>query len=497
MKLYDQFGAQVKRGDRLVLEEVVVQGVRDRFPTYPSAGLTPERLAQILREADEGHVGRQAELFEEFEEKSPRLQSDLQIRKLAVAGLSWEVQPASPSAEDRKIAAAAREMLDYVEDFEGALFDGLDAIAKGFAVQEIFWEVAARQVWVKRLKWVHQKRFTFYSEGAVLEFPRLLTDAQPVLGESLPPFKFVYHRHRARSGAAPRGGLARPIAYLYLFSNYALKDWVIFNELYSVPMRLGKYKAGATAAEIDILKQAVFGLATDAAAVLSDSMVIELLETKNRAGDVPSFKEFLQWSDRTISKVVLGHTGLAEPTPGRLGSEKVARQLRQDLLQHDARSLQNTLRSQLLWPWVVYQFGPEKACPKFCLNYKAEEDLEQLAKVYASLVKQIGFDEIALDHIYDRFGIPRPRPGERTLLDLRREKADELANQTAPQLQTQTEAALKPFFELIQNGASYAEVMSRLAVLSPNLDPAQIETFLRGLEDLDQTTAFRSPKKGG
>lgn len=115
-----------------------------------------------------------------------------------------------------------------------------------------------------------------------------MTDAQPVLGEELPPFKFVFHRHRARSGAAARGGLSRPLAYIYLFSQLSLKDWVIFNDLYSVPMRVGKYKAGATPDDIAKLKQAVFNLGTDAAAVLSDSTMVELLETKNRAGDVPT-----------------------------------------------------------------------------------------------------------------------------------------------------------------------------------------------------------------
>jgi len=269
-------------------------------------------------------------------------------------------------------------MLEYVEDLEGALFDSLDAIAKGFAVQEVFWDIIGRQVWVKRLKWVHQKRFTFYSMNSLLEFPRLLTDAQPVLGEELPPFKFVFHRHRARSGAAARGGLSRPLAYIYLFSQFSLKDWVIFNDLYSVPMRVGKYKSGATPDDIAKLKQAVSNLGTDAAAVLSDSTMVELLETKNRAGDVPTFKEFIDWSGRMTSRVILGHTGSSEATPGKLGGEHMARQIRQDLLEHDARALQNTLKFQLIWPWVVYQFGKEKACPNLIFHCEAEGNLESL-----------------------------------------------------------------------------------------------------------------------
>jgi len=421
MDLRDQFGQKVESLKPVLGEVAAAQTVRDRYSTYPSSGITPQRLAAILKAADDGDVSQQAELFEEFEEKWPALQADLQTRKLAVAGLSWEVQPASASAEDQKIAAAAKEMLEYVEDFEGALLDGLDAIAKGFAVQEIFWEIIGRQVWVKRLKWVHQKRFTFYSQEKLLEFPRLLTGAQPILGEALDPFKFVYHRHRARSGAANRGGLARPLAYIYLFTQFSLKDWVIFNDLYSVPMRVGKYSAGATSSDIDKLKEAVFSLETDAAAVISDKTVIELLETKNRAGDIPTFKAFIDWGARMTSKVVLGHSGASEPTPGKLGGEKMARQIRQDLLEHDARSLQNTLKFQLIWPWVVFMFGEAKACPNLIFHCEAEADLLSLAQTYGDIVQRLGFRRISIRHIYKRFGIPQPREGEETLADLARQ----------------------------------------------------------------------------
>ena len=51
--------------------EVAVAQVTDNYSSYPSNGLTPQRLAEIFREADGGDVMRQAELFEEMEEKDP------------------------------------------------------------------------------------------------------------------------------------------------------------------------------------------------------------------------------------------------------------------------------------------------------------------------------------------------------------------------------------------------------------------------------------------
>ena len=61
--------------------EVAVSQVTDKYSEYPSDGLTPVRLAEIFKEADAGDVLRQAELFEEMEEKDPHLFSQLQTRK--------------------------------------------------------------------------------------------------------------------------------------------------------------------------------------------------------------------------------------------------------------------------------------------------------------------------------------------------------------------------------------------------------------------------------
>ncbi len=414
MTLIDRFGREI-RTNKPITDEIAVAGIRDRYSTYPSHGLTPERLATILKEADAGDVYRQAELFEEMEEKDGHLASVLQTRKLAISGLSWEILPASDSAEDKKIAIAAKEVIEYIENWEDGLLDILDAIGKGFSVNEIMWEISEGHAWIKTLEWVHQKKFTFSSQnGLVLKTPRLLTDESPIWGEELLPNKFVFFRHHARSGAAPRGGLCRPCAYMYLFKNYDIKHWLIFNELFSVPMRVGKYKAGASKDEIEKLKQAVYNLGVDAAAVISDSTVIELIESKLR-GDVSSFSKFIEFCDKTESKIVLGHTGSSESTPGRLGGEDEAKDVRQDLKEADAKALEKAIKFQIISPWVLYNYGPTAGVPKFNLRYETPEDMEKTAKVYGILVKDAGFKGIGANHIHEKFGIPKPTAGEDVL----------------------------------------------------------------------------------
>ena len=413
--LVDRFGRELK-SHKPIIEEVAVQTIRERYSSYPSHGLTPQRLTSIFREADQGDVTRQAELFEEMEEKDLHLGGVLQTRKLAVTGLEWEILPATENdAEATKIATAAREMMDYIENLDEALLDMVDAIGKGFSVLEIMWEIAEGMVWAKELEWVHQKRFTFNTPKALLEYPRLLTDDEPVWGEELPPGKFVVHKYRARSGTVSRAGLLRPCTWAYLFKNFDIKHWLVYNELFSVPMRVGKYKPGTPPNEIEVLKRAVFNLGVDAAAVVSETTMIELVESA-RKGDVASFRDFADYWDKAESKAVLGHTGSTEGTPGKLGGEDSAKEVRQDLLESDAKALMKTVRFQILKPWVEYNFGPDKGVPQFILHFEGEEDLKTVAETYGILVEKINFeDEIAVDHIHERFGIPKPKAGEKTV----------------------------------------------------------------------------------
>jgi phage gp29-like protein len=409
MKILDAYGKAVNKRSP-VLDEVGVAGVRNMYSSYPSQGLTPERLAAIFREADQGDVMRQAELFEEMEEKDAHLGSVLQTRKLAVAGLEWEVVAASRSGEDLRAAAFVKEALEWVGNWDDALIDMLDAIGKGFSVLEVMWEIAEGQAWVDRLIWRHPKRFTFYSKERILDLPRLLTDAEPVYGEELVPNKFVVHRCRGRSGAAPRAGLLRPCAYMYLFKNYTLKDWVIFNERYAQPMRVGKYGPGASEEERRVLRNAVFNLGVDAAAVISDSTVIELLESAEKGGSPDVYGRLIDFCDRSMSKAVLGQTLTTEQTQGTYATASVHQMVMHDSLEADAKALARTITMQVVRPLVEFNFGTDRSLPSFKFLYEAREDLKALAETYRT-VAELGV-KIPRRLLHERFGVPMPEKGD-------------------------------------------------------------------------------------
>ena len=212
MGLKDFFGRLFKEAAKPEIRELGAVSLAERWSTYPSVGLTPNRLAEIFREADLGDVYRQMELFEEMEEKDAHLASLLQTRKLAVLSKDYEILPYSKNPEDQAIAEFVGEVVYGIANLEEALLDLLDGIGKGFALSEIIWDLQGGRARVAELKWIPQKKVTFRESLG----PRLLTPKAPWQGEDaaalegdLPSLQGP-QRPRLPGRGAARGGLDVP-----------------------------------------------------------------------------------------------------------------------------------------------------------------------------------------------------------------------------------------------------------------------------------------------
>src|SRR3990170_4564640 len=133
-------------GDRPRPGRAIVARKEDSVRDYPSAGLTPSRLAAIFKEADDGSLSTAMELFEQMEEKDAHLFSIANTRRLALTGLDWQVVSASEARDgvDRNMAeetaAYCREALTGMETFEEALQHLSLAIGRNISVAEIVWD---------------------------------------------------------------------------------------------------------------------------------------------------------------------------------------------------------------------------------------------------------------------------------------------------------------------------------------------------------------------
>lgn len=396
-------GREQARKDILTTEIAgpTMTGIRPIVGGHPAQGLTPQRLASILRAAEHGDAMSYLELAEEMEEKEPRYTAVLGTRKRQCSQLDITVDPASDSAEDEANAELVRLFVER-EELEDELFDILDSIGKGYSVTEIIWETSERQWMPERLKWRMPQWFEIdRTDGETLYLRRDPTSPLPMSppGSSreptafqsrdlapLPPYKFIRHRTAAKSGLPIRGGFARIVSWWYLFKNYTVKDWVIFAEVYGQPLRVGKYHSGATNDEKEVLLKALASIGTDAAAMIPEGMLIEFVQSQTARANADIYAHLVDYIDQLITMLVLGQNLTTQVQEGSRAAAQVHDEVRADIERSDCRQLGASLTRDVAIPLVILNRGPQKAYPRIKIGRPEQADVAVLSDALAKLV---------------------------------------------------------------------------------------------------------------
>lgn len=380
---------------------------------HPSRGLTPSKLAALLVAAEQGDVIAQYELFEDMEERDGHILAEMSKRRRAVSGLPWDVvPPPNPTPEEKKAADQLKEMLEEVDDIEGALFDTTDAIGKGFACQEIEWMRDGKRWLPKTITHRPQSWFRLY-RGYTQEV-RLRDNSAD--GAPLIPFGWITHAHRARSGYIERANLFRSLVWPYLFKNYSVGDLAEFLEIYGIPLRIGKYPSGASEKEKVTLLRALVSIGHNAAGIVPEGMSLDFHKTAD--GDAAAFALMMDWCERTESKVILGGT-LTSQADGKSSTNalgNVHNEVRKELKDGDAKQVAATWTRDLIYPLAALNgLAPNglRRSPRFKIDTAETKDIGVFATSLPPLVA-LGM-RIPIDWAHGELGIPQPE-GDQAVL---------------------------------------------------------------------------------
>lgn len=405
--IVDQFGRPYEVKKRPGKEDLAPAAVYLSQRDYVTAGLTPQGLAAIFREADSGEMRRQAELFEALEEKDAHIIGDMGKRRNVMSEINFLIEPASDSAEDARIAEFVQETLGGIPDWDDVPATLQDAIGKGYSSLEIVWDTSSGQAVPQALEFLPQSRFRFNGmDGYVRTVPLLISDANP-FGDEIPAWSTIFHRYGGKTGNGTRSGIYRVCAWMYLFKNYSIKDWVVFCEVYGMPLRIGKFEPGAGKDDKAALITAIRSIGTDAAGIISKSTEIEFVESVKASAGGELYENLISFANREMSKAIVGQAQSSDSkSPGSFASDKVKDMVRKDLIKSDARALANAVRSQLIRPIVGFNFGWDKPLPKYGPDMEEQEDLQAKSIMVARLVDR-GV-RIPEQWVYREFGIPEP-----------------------------------------------------------------------------------------
>ena len=393
------------------------------------ATLTPEALGALLRRVATGAWAPDwLELCAEVEERDPHYGAVLQQRRLGAAALPAEVAPASDEAPDVALADEVRAALVETPGWAGLVSDLLDAVGKGIALVEVVWSRTGGRWTPAGYHWIDPRWVAFADDG---ETPLLIRGdgAAPrgpgpsasrtgVPADALPPAKFVYHRHRARSGIlALRGGLSYAVAGFFLLKSQAIRDWWAYGAVYGLPVRLGYFDPEtATEDDVRLLEAALGALASDFAAALPENMRIDFMRAGGTGagaggGGGDLFANQVAMVDAQISKAVLGQTMTTEDGSSRSQAE-VHLAVRDELLADDARQLYAALSEQLV-AWYCGLNHPPRPAGWPRVRVREPEDVAAVERAVAAS-ERIGLP-LPARWLRARLGVPEPEPGEEVL----------------------------------------------------------------------------------
>lgn len=381
--LYDQYGQSIKM-DNLQKPasgmQIKPEPMSDRQTFDVSRGMTPRHVDRILLQANGGDVEAQCQLARELPEKNHDIAAHLRTRKNTLIGCQWTVEPgdkssqAKTAAEKLSVSLAQTGVtvpeLGKIGTFRQLLRDLSDALLPGFAVSEIVWRGGGSGFFGFR---PIEQRFFSFTKGYT---PRLRVSGNLGDGVELPRGKIIFHNTSENGSDPARGGLIRPLAWLDCFSRVTLKDFLSFVERYGMPFVVAKVDENTWNNEKEMLNALICNFGPNGGGVFSKSTELELLQAANNTGDV--YLRLLEYLGDAIAKVILGQTASSKDASGLSGGDAQS-QVRQDILESDARKLEDTINSDLFEVWTRFNFSDGTPAPVLQIETGAPEDTQALA----------------------------------------------------------------------------------------------------------------------
>ena len=383
---------------------------RSPWSDNPSLNLTPERLATILHTVRSGELPDEyLELAQEIERREAHYRSVLSVRKQAVERLDVIVTAGGEGRREQEIADAVRGNIVRHEGFPDLVKNALDALGKGFSVHEVIWDATRVDRWFPAQIIFRDPRWFAYRHD-----DQRLSLRAPYGNEltPLPPFAFLVHEPNLLAGPQIVSGLAYTAMWLWMTKSYDIASWAAFVDRFGYPVRVGKYGRKASKEDITTLKRAVAAIGSDVGAVIPDSMMMEIIETKTAAGAAGVYERLATWSDGQMSKLVLGQTMTSDDGSSRSQAE-VHNQVRQDIIDADGLQLAKSLNRDLVRPFVALNYGPQERYPSIALQRVDAQDVKLVADALSSLVP-LGL-RVRAEEVRGLLGLSHPEEDDEVL----------------------------------------------------------------------------------
>lgn len=267
------------------------------------------------------------------------------------------------------------------------------AIMMGFGIAQILWDTTGPYAIPHPLPW--HPRYTYYHWLYRCYVAITMDGQEPVMPGNA---SWILHAPHGDYRGWMRGALGA-ITPWWLARHYALRDWARYSEIHGIPIIKFKAPSVGDPYQQAAMRGQLAGLSQESVLHLPQnpppvqSYDAELLEAKD--GSWEGFARLIAQCDMEITLTLLAQT-LTSSMPAEGGSSyaaaRVHADVRQGLLESDARALSETLTQQLARPFAAVNFGSPDLAPRIIWDVTPYEDaktkadaLSQIASAVASL----------------------------------------------------------------------------------------------------------------
>jgi len=390
----------LKRKDkkpRKLLNEITY--IKDPTITFAlTSEFTPSELKQAIHQfrgkypVDTPSLLNLQKIFDVMMDYDPTLQGLIETRVLAITGKDYQFI----SADETKNAI---EQADFCKNnieklFPGLLRELLYTRLRGVSVIEKIFDIQNNKIVLDKIKSYKRDLFRI-KDGTIVykdengQVYELNEDKFIVLYEPMP--------------------ILLPVAIFYLYKFYALKNWAIYSEIYGQPLRVGKYRQGSSKEDIQTLKDMVYNLGSDAAAVISENTLIDFIEASQKQASIAVYKDMAEYVDKCVAIRILGQAQTSD-TQGQIGAlakAKVADLIRNDILLADAKWLEQQIDNISKQLCELNFSNPQP--PSFDIITKPPVDMKQRIEIDEKLWN-MGAVDFPEDYFHKTYNIPLQEP---------------------------------------------------------------------------------------
>ena len=262
-----------------------------------------------------------------------------------------------------------------------------NAVSLGFGISQILWDTSGDYMIPRPLPWHLRSVYWHWTFRCFVA----MTQDGPVQVRPGDGSWILHAPHGEYRGWMQ--GAIRAIAPWWLARHYALRDWARYSERHGLPMIKAKTPARGDPVQVDAWTASLQTLGQETVIQLpqevdgSASYDVDLLEARDTAHD--GFRQLISQCDTEITLSLLAQNLTTEVKEGSFAAARVHADVRQALLEADARGLALTIYQQLARPFAAMNFGEPDIAPRVVWNVEPYEDAQTKAQTLLTFTQSL------------------------------------------------------------------------------------------------------------